>query len=82
MVLCPYWRRTEHGTVRCEYLGQEFLDEYDPDAREKSIRHFAALSIEPCLAHSWLYDEWKICGVREDSMDDTDDESGVGDERV
>ena len=72
-ILCPYWHRTEHGTIRCEYVGQECLDEDDREARDKSIRHFTALGLEPCLSLSWLADECKICGIRDESPDGSDD---------
>ena len=72
-ILCPYWQRTAHGTIRCEYIGQECLDEDDREARDKSIRHFTSLGLEPCLSLSWLADECKICGVRGEVPDDGDD---------
>ncbi len=74
-VLCPYWRRTEHGTIRCQFVGDECLDDGDPEAREKSARHFKSLGLDPCLASSWLGDECKTCGVREEWPDDVDDVS-------
>ena len=39
-VLCPYWQRTEYGTVRCDFLGREFIDDEDAGAIEKIINHF------------------------------------------
>ncbi len=72
-VLCPYWQRTEHGTIRCQFAGDECLDDQDPEAREKSARHFKALGLDPCLSSSWLGDECKICGIREEWPEDDDD---------
>lgn len=63
-ILCPYWQRTDHGMVICDYLGVQCLDEDNPDARSKAVQHFGS---EEALARvnrpSLLYDEIKICDI-------------------
>lgn len=66
-VLCPYWHRTEYGTVRCDFLGREFVDDKDSRAIEKIIAYFGSPDAPDRFERSWaLPDEIKICGVRED----------------
>ena len=61
-VLCPYWQRTDHGTVRCDYLHQEYLDDTEPCAKQRAKAHDPRLaSIGPS---SYLTDEIKICKVK------------------
>ena len=61
MVLCPYWTLTEHGTVRCEYLGIEVLAE-EAGASEKAAAYFS--HEEACrLEWSFLSDMLKECTV-------------------
>ncbi len=63
-VLCPYWQLTGYGMVQCDYLKVESLDENDPDARDKAIRHFGSEElVERADTPSFLYDEMKICGI-------------------
>ena len=65
-VLCVYWQRTDYGTVRCNFLDQEFIDE-DEKAHEKIIACFGVPDALNKFRHSWaLPDEIKICGIRED----------------
>lgn len=65
-VLCPYWHRTEYGTVRCDFLGREFVDEEYSTAIEKIISNFGSPDAPDRFERSWaLPDEIKICGVRE-----------------
>ena len=78
-ILCPYWHRTEHGTIRCEYVGDECLDDQDPEARDKCTRYFSVRGMESCQYSSWLGDECKICGVREQWPEDQDDAPAQGD---
>ncbi len=66
-VLCPYWQRTEYGTVRCNFLDLEFIDDEDEKAHEKIVSHFGAPDAPDRFGRSWaLPDEIKICGIRED----------------
>ncbi|MEW5886822.1 MAG: hypothetical protein AB1735_09005 [Pseudomonadota bacterium] len=66
-VLCPYWNRTEYGTVRCDFLDKEFVDDEDSNAIGKIIAHFGSSDAPEKFGRSWaLSDEIKICGVRED----------------
>lgn len=68
-VLCPYWIRTNHGTVRCEKMNVEvFDDESDPKgAVLKATAHFGADKVHALVRHShWLPDELKICDMAMD----------------
>ncbi|MBI5063241.1 MAG: hypothetical protein HZB87_07210 [Desulfatitalea sp.] len=65
--LCPYWQRTEYGTVRCNFLDREFVDEEDDRALEKIAAHSASPEASGRFERSWaLSDEIKICGLHED----------------
>lgn len=81
-VLCPYWQRTNHGTVRCEYLGKEVLDDEAEDwgqALALATEYFGAGQVDQKVGRSWaLADEIKVCGVNEDA-DEGDEEEGEGD---
>lgn len=62
-VLCPYWRRTGHGTVRCEFLDREVFDEDDDHAREKVVALFGDRA-EGRVGRAWeLADEFKVCAI-------------------
>ena len=65
-VLCPYWRRTDYGMVRCEFLGVEGLDEMG-GARALALIHYGTEEAFQAANQSphFLADEVKICGVRE-----------------
>lgn len=72
-VLCPYWQVTGHGTVRCEHLNREVLDEERDYALslDKANKHFGADRVHEMVGRSWaLADEIKICGVNEDDEDE------------
>lgn len=65
-ILCPYWQRTEYGTVRCNFLDKEFIDDEDDKAQEKIAEHFAISGANKNYGYSWaLSDEIKICGISE-----------------
>jgi hypothetical protein len=67
-VLCPYWYRTDYGMVCCDYLKVQSLDEDDSDAKDKAIRHFGSEELfESANMPSFLYDEMKICEIRQDA---------------
>jgi hypothetical protein len=69
-VLCPYWTRTDYGTVRCEFLNREVLDEV-PQARLKVQAHFGVTDAASLFDSDWaLPDEIKRCGHREDENDE------------
>jgi hypothetical protein len=69
-VLCPYWQRSEYGTIRCEFLGREVVDEDDPDAIEKIAAHFGTSAVPAEIGYNWeLADESKICDIRLDEED-------------
>lgn len=44
--ICPYWKRTDHGTVKCEYLGVESLTEEagkaNDERRQLAYNHFGS----------------------------------------
>ena len=61
-VQCPYWNRTDYGTVRCEYLEKEVIDEFDDDAEEKIRTRFGVADASDKFG--WcdlLADECRIC---------------------
>ncbi|MDR0664350.1 MAG: hypothetical protein LBF86_02365 [Helicobacteraceae bacterium] len=66
-VLCPYWQKTAYGTVRCNFLDREFVDDEDPKSMEKIVAHFGSPDAPDKFKRSWaLSDEIKICGIRDD----------------
>jgi hypothetical protein len=70
-VLCPYWLRTDYGMVRCDFLEVESLDEDDPNAMEKALKHFSSEdAFRKANRYSLLYDEIKICDVRIDEAEE------------
>ncbi|MCG7988388.1 MAG: competence protein CoiA family protein [Candidatus Thiodiazotropha sp. LLP2] len=63
-ILCPYWRKTDFGMARCDYLEQECLNEDEENALEKAVAHYGGREqFEINNKHSLLYDEIKICGI-------------------
>ncbi len=80
-VLCPYWRRTDYGMVRCEYMGVEELDEDDSEAWDKAIAHFGNKDAFLKANHpGYLYDEIKGCGIKEYEEEDWDSIQKVEDD--
>ncbi|GHU33645.1 hypothetical protein FACS189497_15340 [Betaproteobacteria bacterium] len=71
-VLCPYWQRTDYGTVKCLFMGREVLDE-EHYGYEQALALLAAKIGEDAARNfprGWtLPDEQKICGVNEDQDD-------------
>jgi hypothetical protein len=71
-VLCPYWQRTDYGTVQCLFMEREVLwDEY-PDTKQSLALLAAKIGEEAAndFPRDWeLTDEIKICGVNEDQDD-------------
>lgn len=66
-VLCLYWRRTDYGMVRCEFLQVEGLDEMAADARAKALAHYgSAEALAAANQCPYLWDEVKVCDVRAD----------------
>lgn len=66
---CPYWQRTDYGTVRCLFLGREVVDEYGGNnAIQKITQHFGEeKALEQFEYCSDLADEIKICRINLDS---------------
>lgn len=62
IVLCPYWIRTEHGTVRCEYLNIEVEGMASGDY-ELSLKHYG---VEKTAQIEWslLSDKIKVCQAK------------------
>lgn len=59
---CPYWRRTDEGTVRCELTGQEEWDfgpQYDAALQQGGWQLAHAMHPPP----SHLQDQMKTCGI-------------------
>ena len=71
-VLCPYWKRTDHGMVRCDFLGIEGLDGAEPGAKAKAIAHYGTVAAFESANKSpeFLPDEIKVCGIRDDEDGD------------
>lgn len=70
-VLCPYWQKTEYGTVRCNFLDREFIDDDDPTSIEKIVTNFGSSDAPSKFERSWaLPDEIKICKIRDDEDDE------------
>jgi hypothetical protein len=65
-VLCPYWNRTNHGTIRCDKLDLEVYDEdiCYADARKLALEHFGEAEIDNRVKHSSLLaEEIKVCDI-------------------
>ncbi len=66
-VLCPYWERTSYGTVRCNFVDIEVVDDQDDDAKQKIAQRFGTQEAVKGFEYSWeLPEQIKICGIRED----------------
>jgi hypothetical protein len=75
--LCPHWRLTEHGTVRCELLDVEVLSEREAFsvALAKATVHFGELEVDAKVGRSsFLADEIKICEINLDEPEDPEGE--------
>lgn len=72
-ILCPYWRRTDYGMVRCEFLGVEGLDER-AGAKIEALAHYGSEAAFSAANQSpdFLSDEIKICDVKDDEDEDWD----------
>lgn len=72
-VLCPYWQRTEYGTIKCSFTNKEVLDSECRNLEESITLLAIYLDSEEqarTFPRSWeLADEIKICGVNEDEDD-------------
>ena len=70
-VLCPYWERTDYGTIRCNYLELEVVDEDDNSAKQKLADYFGTDKAIDQLKYSWaLSDEIKVCGINQENDDE------------
>jgi hypothetical protein len=71
-VLCPYWQRTDYGTVKCLFMEREVLDDEYYDS-EQALALLAAKIGEDAardFPRDWsLTDEIKICDFDEDQDD-------------
>lgn len=66
-VRCPYWRRTDHATVCCDFLRVEHADEDESGYHDIIETYFGGKEeASKRVGHSLLYDEIKICGVNTD----------------
>jgi len=60
-VLCPYWQRTDYGTVRCNFLGREVIDD-ESGALQRIGAHFGVSDALDLFAiDNYLSDEIKVC---------------------
>jgi hypothetical protein len=67
-VLCPYWTKTHHGTVRCEWLDLEVHDDNADfeTSRALSRAHFGEVEVYRRVKYSLLLsDEIKICDINQ-----------------
>lgn len=63
-ILCPYWHRTDYGTVQCKFLNIEIFDEDEPKSKKMVIEHFQDTSTIEMIGYSYLLsDEIKICNI-------------------
>jgi hypothetical protein len=63
-ILYPYWNRRDYGTVICEFLDFEVIDDNDPNFREKAIKYLTDSNETKEIGHDcFLSDEVKICNV-------------------
>lgn len=61
-VACPYYARTNYGTVKCNFVGMEARDD-----RERINAHFNDDNAADRYPWSWqLSDEIKVCGINEE----------------
>lgn len=68
-VLCPYWQRTNYGTVRCLATGYEEVFEDDCNAHSIIKQLFnVAYPYEVFVGGGAFYDECKICGINEEPL--------------
>ena len=75
-ILCPYWRRTDYGTVICKYLEKEIIDTDDGEARKKIESRFGVSNaFDKFHTNFLLADEIKICGVNADDDSEIDETS-------
>lgn len=75
-VLCPFWQRTDHGTVRCAFTGDEEWENAGVYDAVGELFGYPAAHARFRPPHV-LEDEIKTCGVNEDDGDDDTDEDGV-----
>ena len=47
---CPYWSRTDYGTIRCNYLGIEAIGMEAVDYWVKAVEHFGSRGGSGCLS--------------------------------
>jgi hypothetical protein len=67
-VLCPYWRETDHGTVRCDRLGKEAVLDLDFNKNVRLALAFfgSKQALDSIRSSSYLLpDEVKICGIND-----------------
>lgn len=70
-ILCPYWQKTEYGTVRCDFLDVDACDGIDDKTRARIVAHFGSEDAVDRIRRDWaLPDEIKVCGIALDSDDD------------
>ncbi|MCL2831115.1 MAG: hypothetical protein FWD77_10365 [Betaproteobacteria bacterium] len=68
-VLCPYWQRTDYGTVKCLFLDREVLDDDDKQALVLLAAKIGKDAARDFPRDWALSDEIKICAVGEDQDD-------------
>ena len=75
-ILCPYWRRTDYGTVICEYVEKEIIDTDDDEVHKKIESRFGVSSaFDKFHVDFLLADEIKLCGVGTDEDSEIDETS-------
>jgi hypothetical protein len=63
---CPYWKPTNHGTVRCEYMKEEQLVADSSTAYEQALEFFGSReNLERETEEGVMWDQVKECGEEE-----------------
>ncbi|MGV6850730.1 MAG: hypothetical protein ACWA5R_00955 [bacterium] len=69
-VLCPYWYRTDYGTVQCRFLDLEVYEAGDEDAIDHLRAKFGEGGEFRFHSSHFLPDEIKVCDVNTDCDDE------------
>tara|TARA_R110000851_G_scaffold41409_3_gene103975 strand:+ start:5800 stop:6075 length:276 start_codon:yes stop_codon:yes gene_type:complete len=62
--LCRYWKRTDHGTIKCEFLDIEQIPADTKGSYEEAIKYFGSEKIlEDKTDDGLMWDQVKDCGI-------------------
>jgi hypothetical protein len=68
-MLCPYWQRTNYGTIKCLFTKTECLDTTQDNSLELLVSVIGEKAAHEFPTNWRLEDEIKICGINEDQDD-------------